>query len=558
MVRGTRPAVLLGVIALMSVLAAPTAAQQGALEIGIDIQPGGFPNSLNINGRGLIPVAILGSESLDVTQVDETTLDFAGLEVKANGKGNPQCSFVDVSGDFTDPVGAPDGYVDLVCHFVDDPDRWSAAPGSATVIGSLLPEHGGTTFTGSDGYRLVPIGRVEAPIRIGFNGDLSGPFASPMTRILDGQTAFWEIVNDNGGIAGRQVELVIRDSAYDVSTQLLNYEELSSQGPDGVLMFSHSTGAPPTTATADLLVEDDLIAIPLSWYSSWADPGFGANIMELQTNYCIEAINGVSYLADAHDADTIAILSVPSVNYGEDGAQGARIAAAALGLTVVYDGEVGSIGTDIADVIAALVNTDPDIVWATITPGTLTEVLGGSYTQGLRAQWSGNSPTWNTELLDTDLGPVADEVYTHSTYTALWGTDDSPGMTDMIDGMRNKRPNAPISDLYVRSWTEGYATQQLLEFAAAQGDLTRPGLVAALRDVTVDFNGLAPNQTWGDQPDDHVVRESYIYDIDISKFTPGATVSDAGAGTGVTLLEGPYVSDVAAGFTFDGSCSGGP
>ena len=85
-----------------------------------------------------------------------------------------------------------------------------------------------------------------------------------MTRIVDGQEAFWEIVNDNGGIAGRQVELVIMDNGYDVATHLANYEEMSSDGPDGVLMFSHSTGSPHTAATADMLVEDDLIAIPVS------------------------------------------------------------------------------------------------------------------------------------------------------------------------------------------------------------------------------------------------------------------------------------------------------
>jgi hypothetical protein len=147
-------------------------------------------------------------------------------------------------------------------------------------------------------------------------------------------------------------------------------------------------------------------------------------------------------------------------------------------------------------------------------------------------------------------------VYTHSTYTALWGAIDTPGMTEMIEGMRAKRPDAVLSDTYIVSWTEGYATQAVLEQAAAHGDMTRAGVVAALADVAVDFKGLAPDQTWGGEPNDFIVRESYLYDVVLANFTPGATVSDEG-GTGFTLLEGPYVGDIAGNFTFTEACFSG-
>jgi phosphonate transport system substrate-binding protein len=134
-----------------------------AMPVAIDLKPGSYPNSLNINGHGAIPVAVLGSSDFDVTQIDMATLEFAGLEVKANKKGEVQCSFEDVSGDFTYLDGAPDGYLDLVCHFLDDLDRWSPDNGTATLTGSLLPEYGGTVFAGSDEYRLVPVGQVGSP-----------------------------------------------------------------------------------------------------------------------------------------------------------------------------------------------------------------------------------------------------------------------------------------------------------------------------------------------------------------------------------------------------------
>jgi len=122
------------------------------LPVAIDIKPGSFPNAINKNGKGVIPVAILGSESFDVTQVVVSTLSFAGMTVRVKGNDQPQCSIDDVSGDFSTPEGAPDGYDDLVCQFVDDTSSWTVGDGEATLTGELLD---GTPFEGIDSIKVV-------------------------------------------------------------------------------------------------------------------------------------------------------------------------------------------------------------------------------------------------------------------------------------------------------------------------------------------------------------------------------------------------------------------
>ena len=398
------------------------------------------------------------------------------------------------------------------------------------------------------------IGVDDTTIKIGLNADLSGIFAPLVTQIVDGQEAYWEIVNDNGGIAGRQVELVVLDNGYDVPKHLENYEVMSGDGDEGVVIFSQSTGSPHTTATADLLVEDDLIAIPLSWYSGWPDPAIGQNVFEAYTSYCVESMNGVSFMAENFDAQTIAIIGFPG-EYGQDGSAGAKIAAEALGLEVVYDGEARGRARrrpDPGDHRARQRPTGHRVGDA--NPTTFAEIMGSAVAQGLQAQWSGNSPTYNFQLLGTELAPVLDQYYTHSTYTQLWNSADVPGMTEVVEGMREKRPDAPVSDVYIVAWTEGYITQQILEQAARNGDMTRAGVVAAANEITADLKGLAPDQTWAGEPNDYIVRESYMYDVVLDNFTPAGTVSDEDAGTGFELLEGPFVSDVAADFAYEGAC----
>jgi hypothetical protein len=120
--------------------------------VQIDVKPGSYPNAININGNGIIPVAILGSADFDVTQVVIGSLSFAGLEVRVKPNGVSQCSISDVSG----PEGVPDGYDDLVCQFVDDPLLWMPGDGIADLTGTFLLDGKVTLFKGSDEITIVP------------------------------------------------------------------------------------------------------------------------------------------------------------------------------------------------------------------------------------------------------------------------------------------------------------------------------------------------------------------------------------------------------------------
>ena len=117
---------------------------QTSLQVQIDIKPGSDPNCFNINGHGVVPVAILGSATLDVADIDTETLYFGGLEVRVRGQKGPQCSFDDVN---------VDGFADLICQFEDDATSWSAGETIAELQGYLL---GGAQFSGSGSICIVP------------------------------------------------------------------------------------------------------------------------------------------------------------------------------------------------------------------------------------------------------------------------------------------------------------------------------------------------------------------------------------------------------------------
>jgi hypothetical protein len=117
------------------------------VRVAIDIKPGSDPNCFNINGHGVIPVAILGAEDFDVTEIDLASLSFGGLEVRMRGNKGPLCS-LDYSNE--------DAYLDLVCQFEDDSSAWETGAGEATLTGNLFEAYGSTPFEGADSICVVP------------------------------------------------------------------------------------------------------------------------------------------------------------------------------------------------------------------------------------------------------------------------------------------------------------------------------------------------------------------------------------------------------------------
>jgi len=127
-------------------------------------------------------------------------------------------------------------------------------------------------------------------------------------------------------------------------------------------------------------------------------------------------------------------------------------------------------------------------------------------------------------------------------------------MENMVAELQARIPDKPLSDVYAVGWTEAMATHQILETAAKNKDMTRAGVIAAANETVVDYQGLAPNQGYGGDVNDFIVRESYIFDIQADLFDVAATVAGGGSTGSVLLADGPIMSDLARDHVYESAC----
>lgn len=389
-------------------------------------------------------------------------------------------------------------------------------------------------------------------IKIGMLTDLSGPFSPLTTAIFSGHEAYWASVNDAGGVNGLQVELVPCDTAYDTGQHVQCYEELK----DDVVAFGHSTGSPQTVAIRQQLEDDGILAIPLTWYSGWWDPAINSNLVPHGTPYCLESMNMIEYIMGVAQAagvenPTLAIASLPG-DYGLDSMAGAKLAAEALGLEIVYDGTGTMIPTDETTLQAAangIVESGADIVMVTGNPGAFSGVYGPAVAQGFQAVWTAAYPSWTPSFVSAD-SPIKDAI-TRDLYLGSYVAPffaDNPGSEAMRETMATYKPDLPPFDYYAEGFVEGTIMYEALLAAYAAGDLTQTGVLTAAKSLPeVDFNGLAPNETYVGTPNEIIQRQMYVT-------RPDPEGLAAGTSGGNVVIEENYVSEIAAAYEFSEAC----
>lgn len=119
--------------------------------------------------------------------------------------------------------------------------RWCApALAAAALFAAGCGGGGGGSSSGGDSSK---------PIRIGASLPLTGDFSEPGKAARQGYQVWQKMVNDQGGLLGRKVQVIVKDDASDQNTVVSDYNALISRQKVDMLLgtFSSLLNLPAST-----------------------------------------------------------------------------------------------------------------------------------------------------------------------------------------------------------------------------------------------------------------------------------------------------------------------
>lgn len=339
-------------------------------------------------------------------------------------------------------------------------------------------------------------------IALGVLTPLSGPVALIGKPLTNGQAAYFNSLNANGGIDGYKVNLVERDDQYNPQMHVQFFNEILSQ----VAMIGQSLGSPTTLAIQQGADSAGIVVGAATQSSSWVTDKVMAVI---GTPYAVDVANGIDYIVNqqGHKSAKIGII-YQNDEYGADGIRGYDAAKSAYNFNDVSRQPYGATDTSFTSQVLAMKQAGAEYVVLTATPTPAATIIGTAATLGYTPTWVLQGPAWSEYLMtkngtntDTNHTPVYPALAGGNVwvlgYEAQWGDTNVSGMAKFLDDT-SKYGNGQIPDYY---YMYGYALAKveaaILKKAIDNGDLSRQGILNAKLNLgNVDLGGLLPSVSY--------------------------------------------------------------
>jgi branched-chain amino acid transport system substrate-binding protein len=233
--------------------------------------------------------------------------------------------------------------------------RWATALGTTMILAL-------SACSGDEGTSEGGSGSTD-PITVGISLPLTGDFSEPGKGVQQGYEAWAKIVNDKGGLLGRQVELKILDDQSNADRVVADYEQLIGRDEVDLVVGPFSTRL--VVPAARVAEEYDMLFVePAGAAKEVFEQGF-KNLF-----YAAPAVanDHYNYLAEyllALPADqkpkTVAVAAMDDP-FAQGTAYGLRDKLKAGGLQIVVDEVYPPNTTDFGSIAAKIASSKADII----------------------------------------------------------------------------------------------------------------------------------------------------------------------------------------------------
>jgi branched-chain amino acid transport system substrate-binding protein len=352
-------------------------------------------------------------------------------------------------------------------------------------------------------------GVTDDEIRVAVLNGFTGPVANLAIPAADGMDAYFNMVNEAGGVCGRSIVLDRRDTQYDPQVAIQEYRAISGD----VAMLAGVVGGATIFGLSEDIQRDNLALMANTGTESVIPL---PNVLMFIAPFALEVINGVSWAADelAGDDGVLQLGVVYQADaFGEAGMAAAQyVADNSDNVEIVGTATYTPTDQDLTSQAQDMMDSGAEVVWLHVISSQVPKLLGAAAQLGFEPTWVGMSASFASSNVAT-MGDLLDN-YRYLSSTVSYG-EDVPGMADLVANYE-AISDEPGQDYVVTGWINGSVVAHLLQHACDLGDLTPAGIVAAQVGLEVDNNGVAPNFSYGETPDERIpTRQTRVNSVNL-------------------------------------------
>jgi branched-chain amino acid transport system substrate-binding protein len=350
------------------------------------------------------------------------------------------------------------------------------------VLALAVSACGGSTGSGGSGDD-------GGPITIGAWIPLSGPQAASGIPQAAGARAYFDRLNESGGINGRQVEWIVKDNAYDPQQTVQAARQLVGQ--DGVVAIVNANGVAPSEAAFPFVLEQSKVPVVNHyggiepWYQPPRPLLFGT-----QTLYEDQAAAMAAWAVES-GARRLLVLHDDPKAFADVAAQIEPAARRADPSTSVSTLAVKLGTTDFAPAVSQVRAQAPDAVMLIVPAPEAAAFLKEATLQGLQVPTYGYGPTASATTV-TLAGAAAEGFRAVSLVKVP--SDPSPEMQQFRDAMAKYAPDQPADFSTLLGYANAAVFAEIVK--TIDGPITAESIVAAYEKAGTVSTGVAPDMSF--------------------------------------------------------------
>jgi ABC-type branched-subunit amino acid transport system substrate-binding protein len=368
---------------------------------------------------------------------------------------------------------------------------------------------GATFATPSLAQKQYDTGASDTEIKIGQTIPLSGP-ASAYGSIGKVQAAYIRMINEQGGINGRKINLIQYDDAYNPPKTVEQVRKLVES--DEVLTTFQLIGTPPNAAVQKYLNEKKVPQLLAGTGATrFTDPKHFPWTIAFNPNYQSEAHIYAKYILANHPDAKIAIL-YQNDDLGKDYVKGLKDALGTKANMIVAEASYELSDPTVDSQMVTLKSSGADLFYNITTPKFGAQAIRKAAELGWKP----------VQILDINATPVSQTLVPAGLENAKgiisvnYGKDPLDPQWADDEGMKRYKAfmakYAPGEDANSGIATYGYSTAALLVHILKQSgdDLTRANLMKQATNIKGYVPDLAlPGMTPSTTPDDWRINKQF-------------------------------------------------